>query len=109
MSEIELKPCPFCGGKAKFKAIGAHKTAITVGCTTCCASSKIILISAEYCANEHAAKDWNQRANEPECAHWDDVCSKVCCSRCGASNKAYKSPYCPHCGAKMEGAEKNES
>ena len=40
-----------------------------------------------------------------ECAHWDDTGSKVRCSRCGASNKAYKSPYCPHCGAKMEGVD----
>lgn len=29
MSEIELKPCPFCGGKAKFKDIGARKTAMS--------------------------------------------------------------------------------
>lgn len=91
MSEIKLKPCPFCGGKAKFTAIGTHKTAISVDCTTCCASSRIILISAEYCANERAAKDWNQRVDDPERAHWEYTGSKVWCSRCGA---------------KMEGAEK---
>ena len=77
MSEIELKPCPFCGGKAKFKDIGARKTAISVGCATCCASSRIILISAEYCANERAAKDWNRRADVPPKANWtrEDVTS----------------------------------
>lgn len=47
--------------------------------------------------------------SKPMCAHWDDIDGKTWCSRCGASNKAYKSPYCPHCGAKMEGAEKNEN
>ena len=73
MSNIKLKPCPFCGGKAKFKDIGARKTAISVGCTTCCASSRIILISAEYCANERAAKDWNRRADVPPKANWTRV------------------------------------
>ena len=27
---------------------------------------------------------------------------KAVCSLCGAPNKQYTPPYCPHCGAKME-------
>lgn len=27
---------------------------------------------------------------------------KALCSLCDRSNKQYKSPYCPHCGAKMD-------
>lgn len=33
---------------------------------------------------------------------WIDRDGKTWCSRCDASNKQYKPPYCPHCGAKME-------
>ena len=28
---------------------------------------------------------------------------KAFCTRCGKSNKQYRPPYCPHCGAKMDG------
>lgn len=114
MSNIKLKPCPFCGGKAKFKDIGARKTAISVGCTTCCASSRIILISAEYCANERAAKDWNRRADVSPKANWtrEDVTSydgetiKNGAAICGRCKKAFFMPtdtfdYCPNCGARM--------
>ena len=34
---------------------------------------------------------------------WIDRDGKTWCSRCDASNKQYKPPYCPHCGAKMDG------
>lgn len=36
-------------------------------------------------------------------AHWIDRDGKTWCSKCDASNKQYKPPYCPHCGAKMDG------
>ena len=36
-------------------------------------------------------------------AHWIDRDGKTWCSECGASNKAYNPPFCPHCGAKMDG------
>lgn len=46
-------------------------------------------------------------ANEPMVhAYWIDRDGKTWCSKCGASNKAYKPPFCPHCGARM-GEEKN--
>ena len=38
-------------------------------------------------------------------ANWIDRDGKTWCSACGASNKQYKPPYCPHCGAKMDGGE----
>lgn len=34
-------------------------------------------------------------------AHWEEREGKTWCSVCGASNKQYKPPFCPHCGAKM--------
>ena len=41
-------------------------------------------------------------------ARWIDRDGKTWCSNCDASNKQYKPPYCPHCGAKM-GRERKEA
>jgi uncharacterized paraquat-inducible protein A len=38
-------------------------------------------------------------------ARWIDRDDKTWCSRCDASNKQYKPPYCPHCGARMDGGK----
>ena len=40
--------------------------------------------------------------------HWIDRDDKTWCSLCDASNKQYKPPYCPHCGAKMDEKEKSD-
>ena len=40
-------------------------------------------------------------------AHWIDRDGKTWCSECGASNKAYKPPFCPHCGAMMDKEKEN--
>lgn len=40
---------------------------------------------------------------------WNLHDGKTWCSVCGKSNKAYNPPYCPHCGAKMDLEEWNES
>ena len=34
---------------------------------------------------------------------------KYKCSMCGKFNKQYSSPYCPHCGAKMDGGKDDEN
>lgn len=39
---------------------------------------------------------------------WVDRDGKTWCSLCDASNKQYKPPYCPCCGAKMDGGKSNE-
>ena len=33
---------------------------------------------------------------------------KAFCTRCGKSNKQYRPPYCPHCGAKMDEVSSDE-
>lgn len=40
-------------------------------------------------------------------ARWIDRDGKTWCSVCDVSNKHYKPPYCPHCGAKMDEGEKH--
>ena len=41
-------------------------------------------------------------------AHWIDRDEKTWCSNCDASNKQYKPPYCPHCGARMDGGKEQK-
>ncbi len=63
MSEIELKPCPFCGGKAKF-ALGEeyreeHKQANDwVECESCGVET------AYFDTAEEAAEAWNRRVRK---------------------------------------------
>lgn len=44
-------------------------------------------------------------ATEVKHGEWIDRDGKTWCSVCNASNKQYKPPFCPHCGAKMKGGE----
>jgi uncharacterized paraquat-inducible protein A len=39
---------------------------------------------------------------------WEEHDDKTWCSECNQSNKAYKPPYCPHCGAKMDKEAKHD-
>ena len=70
MSEIKLKPCPFCGGEAEFvrkpvKANGGWCDAVYVRCTACDARSNRVLYSANIHRNDseytEATEAWNTR------------------------------------------------
>ena len=56
MSEIKLKPCPFCEGGARI--IGAVGTVFWVKCTECGAETQSEL------TKQRAAERWNRRAGE---------------------------------------------
>ena len=61
----ELKPCPFCGGKA----VLSHKTewdekCSYVYCTTCSIRTAGVPVSSEYSSDEKAVKVWNRREGE---------------------------------------------
>lgn len=64
MPEIKLKPCPFCGGKAKY-IYGIAKTVIAktvaVTCCKCKTTSDNFEISFFVSAAEEAANAWNRR------------------------------------------------
>lgn len=60
MSETKLKPCPFCGGEAK---IHSEYVAVYIKCEECGATSGIVKVAAEYCANDKLAEKWNRRTD----------------------------------------------
>lgn len=59
MAENELKPCPFCGGKAwstPIYKLHSEKTRCIVKCTKCNAM-------IEYRDEKSAIESWNRRAD----------------------------------------------
>lgn len=58
---IELKPCPFCGGKARLFVNGG----VRVICPKCYASTRILTDEMEYESNavETVIEAWNRRAD----------------------------------------------
>ena len=73
MSEIKLKPCPFCGGEAYFrkpqKEKGGAFVSVGVECKKCGAypySTLCYEFLSESELQEAAAKSWNRRAGEQD-------------------------------------------
>ena len=64
----ELKPCPFCGGRAEVKksTFGNNTGYAFIICKSCEASSKNFNMSLDICAVEEATKAWNRRAERGE-------------------------------------------
>lgn len=116
MSEIELKPCPFCGGEARFAS--ESDTVVFVTCKKCHVETRGVGVSAYYCANDIAAKLWNDRVHvHHSCKSWikhgnvqagsADLpigkCPYCKFKVCDILNSMELYSYCPNCGAKMEG------
>lgn len=57
MTEIELKPCPFCGGKAEVTVFLGN---YMVACTACPAS----IFPCKGMTKDEAVKTWNRRADK---------------------------------------------
>lgn len=58
LTEKELKPCPFCGGKASY--IESGKGAYWIKCYRCRVETEA------YDCKEEALKVWNRRAGDEE-------------------------------------------
>lgn len=58
----ELKPCPFCGGKARLFV----STGVRVLCTKCSATTRILVDSERVATSaiEDVIKAWNRRTND---------------------------------------------
>ena len=61
MSDLELKPCPFCGGKAEIWNARGERTA-WIGCMARCS----VLVSKEHKTDADAVAAWNTRADAAE-------------------------------------------
>lgn len=113
MSE-KLKPCPFCGGKARLEAIDFDDDYPTnlseviwwVMCTKCGAHTDEYSTPTEA----EAIAAWNTRAErtckmEVFCMH-DEGDFTFRCSECGKGYVEYEPPnYCPFCGARVMSEE----
>lgn len=132
MNERELKPCPFCGGKAKLvtKNHVGGMISVYATCKNCFSKTKEMIAAADYCANDEITKIWNQReigevvhecktdlhARNASMAHRDEFI----CTNCGINlqnweavecygddtvHYTYAFRYCPNCGAKIDESE----
>jgi len=64
----ELKPCPFCGGKAALEDYGLNGNFKIVKCLECGARTTLFLKNLNL--GEDAIEAWNRRAkDEPEMLH----------------------------------------
>ena len=69
MKEIELKPCPFCGGKAETHNCGTFENEklavifdgrVGVHCSVC------YVATTPYASEEEAIENWNKRTSQDE-------------------------------------------
>ena len=107
----ELKPCPFCGGKALLSHDHAGIEASYVRCEKCGLESIRFLKSFECASDDRAVEFWNRRA-DADCIRYMDAADVAqvrhgrwlldgSCSECMANPLTTHKKYCPNCGAKM--------
>lgn len=104
---IELKPCPFCGGEANTIQTRWSNNRWYTCCPSCDTINGLLEgydIAGRYETEAEAAEAWNTRA-ERTChdESGGDPCAFVC-SQCGSvRNHPEDEPvaYCPNCGAKV--------
>ena len=103
---MELKPCPFCGGKARIVSVSER---YTVGCTIMRCRGNW-LTARDYYTKDEAAEAWNTRAErtcqevEVTSRYQPYVTYMTACSLCGGTLAVdeYSAPnYCPSCGARV--------
>lgn len=63
MGKLELKPCPFCGGKAEIATGSVFMWEHIIVCKNCGASSKTVIGITLSQAREKAIEAWNRRVS----------------------------------------------
>lgn len=118
----ELKPCPFCGGKAYIEygfnydydgGDSWYVYSADVSCDCGCTLHVDNVRPKEYVSEEHkvdfAITAWNRRAQASECRNVRPDRNSFKCSECGGAwygvgGNAIARPYpkhCPNCGRKV--------
>ena len=98
---MNLKPCPFCDGKAQVEEQWNGRWSVWCSNLDCFVRYTAIRTFRD---EESAAEAWNRRS-ERTCHSVDEVNPSVwlVCSECGYGDDdlALISNYCPACGAKV--------
>lgn len=126
---FELKPCPFCGGKVSlvlcddegnlhdeayrehpYSGVGfmlhhAHEENPECPIASYECDGGILGGVHIYDTEEQAAEAWNKRA-EVVRGRWIKGSSNPYCSECFVECRD-ETPFCPNCGAKMDGGDEN--
>ena len=90
-----LKPCPFCGGEAKFEIYGE---VCSIVCQACNCGTPVVRFGDGMSIIEL----WNRRAGRT-CRMVDNGCV-LCCSECDGRHGYDDEPnYCSNCGARVVG------
>ena len=89
----ELKPCPFCGGKAFFEGSFTHPGYGYVNCDFCG-------VVTPWGVEGEAIDAWNRRT-ERTCRieKWDGA--DLFALSCGHAHQGIMPNYCPSCGARV--------
>ena len=61
---IELKNCPFCGGKAKLEHGFCGDMTSYVFCSECHARVEAVRFAGEYAEDQKVAERWNRRIGD---------------------------------------------
>lgn len=93
--KVDLKYCPFCGGRAvEVSAEGKY----FFECTICESRGQ------KARTLEDAKKLWNDRVKPPDYhknSQWNKYGEKFFCAKCGCRQEK-KTKFCAYCGAKMK-------
>lgn len=100
----ELKPCPFCGGKAKLYSVGTgnpqHGHYHQIVCQDCLAATGAHWSGEQFAIDAWNTRKWKTCRLELEEPKEDGVWWCSYCKSYHQHKSKYPWAYCPRCGAK---------